>query len=60
MKKETTEQMLSRMAREREENEALKRGMTVPQFRAMQRACHHVWQNKGYYSECPKCDAVTG
>jgi hypothetical protein len=56
-KHESTEQMLSRMAKEREENDALKRGLTVPELRTLQFRCEHEWVNKGYYDECPKCDA---
>lgn len=55
IRRETTEQMLSRMAAEREENDALQRGMTVKQMRAMRRKCAHVWETVGLYDNCTKC-----
>lgn len=60
MTQESNEAMLSRLAREREEDQAGARGLTVEGLKNFQRLCRHEWRNRTYYDECPHCDAVRG
>jgi hypothetical protein len=57
-KRETTEQMLSRMALSREQWEATNRGMSLEELRKFRRACNHTWGGKsesGLVDICIKC-----
>lgn len=57
LKGESQEQMLSRMAEERDAREAAKRDLTVDQLHELQRTCTHSRIIPGHYVDsCDHCD----